>query len=195
MTQPRRQSLTLVEPPGPEPNPFPSGPGSGDGPARAYPPFEDFYRQFAPKASRYAAAIVGPDAAQDACQDAWARIWRAWGRSRPDRVEAWALRVVRNCCFDQRRRDRRPEGSGSGMDFPSPLQVEDHVVARLESDAALQVLVTLPDALRETLWLREIGDLPYHEIAEIQGVPIGTVMSRLNAGRKKVAATLRRQGR
>ena len=47
---------------------------------------------------------------------------------------------------------------------------------------------------REILWLREVMEMSYAEIAEVQDVPIGTVMSRLHAARRKAAAVLRKDG-
>ncbi|HVW32773.1 MAG TPA: RNA polymerase sigma factor [Acidimicrobiia bacterium] len=144
------------------------------------------------EAARYAAAIVGIDDADDACQEAWMRIWRAWENADPERLDAWAFRIVRNSCID-RLRLRRPATTLTD-DLVAPASVEDVVLPRLEVDDALRILEHLPVALRETLWLREVGELSYAEIAEIQGVPLGTVMSRLNAGRRKLAKLLRRQG-
>ena len=59
--------------------------------------FDDFYRARAGAMRRNAAALIGVDAADDACQDAWARIGRAWEDPDPDRRDAWAFRIVRNC--------------------------------------------------------------------------------------------------
>nr|MBA2750649.1 RNA polymerase subunit sigma [Actinomycetota bacterium] len=56
------------------------------------------------------------------------------------------------------------------------------------------LLQGLSAPLREVLWLREVMDLTYAEIAEVQGVPIGTVMSRLHAARKKAARLLGKRG-
>ncbi|MDP1795485.1 MAG: sigma-70 family RNA polymerase sigma factor, partial [Acidimicrobiales bacterium] len=68
--------------------------------------FDDYYRKRASALRRYAAAIVGPGDADDACQDAWLRIWRSWDDADPDRRDAWAFRVARNSCLDRRRRAR-----------------------------------------------------------------------------------------
>ena len=61
--------------------------------------------------------------------------------------------------------------------------------------AVTPVLEALSPKLREVLWLREAMDMTYAEIAEVQAVPIGTVMSRLHAARKKAARVLRNSGR
>ena len=154
--------------------------------------FEDFHARRAGDALRYAAAIVGQREAEDACQEAWLRIWRSWGRSDPDRLDAWAFRIVRNCALDRGRsqsRSRSTEPLGE-IDPPAPSGVEDVVMPRIEAEGALRLLGQLSVPLRETLWLREVGGLSYAEIADVQSVSIGTVMSRLHAARKRVARHL-----
>lgn len=155
--------------------------------------FEDLYARMAMPALRYATAIAGPEA-EDACQEAWLRIWRSWDDADEGRRQAWAFRVVRNSALDRLRR-RRPVESLGDVELPVPGAVEDTVVTRLEGDAALGALAHLSLPLREALWLREVGELSYAEVAGVQGVPVGTVMSRLHSARRQVARRLRREGR
>ena len=158
--------------------------------------FEDFHSRRAGDALRYAAAIVGPRDAEDACQEAWLRIWRSWDQADPDRLDAWAFRVVRNCAIDRgrgRRRSGCTEPLGT-IDPPAPACVEDVVLPRLEMEGALRLLALLSLPLRESLWLREVGGLGYAEIAAVQDVSIGTVMSRLHAARKRLARQLSQGG-
>lgn len=156
--------------------------------------FEDYYRKRAGALRRYAAAIVGPGDADDACQDAWLRIWRSWDDADPDRRDAWAFRVARNSCLDRRRR-ARPTDPLDEARLPPIADFSDAVHTGLDADAALAVLARLPPPAREALWLREVAELTYAEIAEVLQVPIGTVMSRLHSARKKVARQLRAEGR
>jgi len=71
---------------------------------------------------------------------------------------------------------------------------DEAVVTALELASAWVLLQGLSAPLREVLWLREVMDLTYAEIAEVQSVPIGTVMSRLHAARKKAARLLGKRG-
>jgi len=58
-------------------------------------------------------------------------------------------------------------------------------------DADIKAAVdALPDAFREAVWLRDVEDLSYQEIADALSVPIGTVMSRISRGRKLLHASL-----
>jgi RNA polymerase sigma-70 factor (ECF subfamily) len=157
--------------------------------------FEDFHRQRARHALHYARAILGSDSAEDVCQEAWLRAWRCWGSADPERLDAWLLTIVRNCCFDRLRATRPVAVLEEGDLAPVPA-AEEAVVAALELAAAWVLLQRLSPPLREVLWLREVMNLSYAEIAEVQRVPVGTVMSRLHAARKKAVRLLdRREGR
>ncbi|MGH9041226.1 MAG: RNA polymerase sigma factor [Acidimicrobiia bacterium] len=159
--------------------------------ALAPPGFEDLYRRRANDALRYAAVIAGPAEAEDVCQEAWLRVWQHWDGSEPSRREAWALRIVRNCALQRVRwRRRRPVEPLNELDLQPTAGVEDVVLTRLRADEALGRIARLPSTQRQTFFLREIADLSYGEIAEIQQVPPGTVMSRLHAARRQIARTL-----
>ncbi|MHB8439246.1 MAG: RNA polymerase sigma factor [Acidimicrobiales bacterium] len=151
--------------------------------------FEDFYRSRAAALRRYAASVAGPAHADDACQDAWLRMWRAWGTADAHRLDAWARQVVRNCCID--RRQSRPEESIAQLDVldagPEPV---DLVVRQAEMTALGEYVRRLPAHLREVLWAREVMNLSYAEIASTLDIPIGTVMSRLHSARRKLARKL-----
>lgn len=152
--------------------------------------FEDFHRHRAKHALHYARAILGTDSAEDVCQEAWLRAWRAWESADPEKLDAWLLTIVRNCCFDRLRATRPVAVLAEGDLDPVPPP-DDGVVAALELAAVWILLQRLSPPLREVLWLREVMDLSYAEIAAVQGVPVGTVMSRLHSARGKAARLLR----
>jgi RNA polymerase sigma-70 factor (ECF subfamily) len=155
-------------------------PVSSDPPAP--PSFEHFHRRFSGDALRYARAIVGPDRAEDACQEAWLRAWRAWGSADPGKAEVWLRTIIRNCCFDAQRRGRVVEVQPD-LTADTGAQPDEAAMAALELSTLWAGLERLSPALRETLWLREVLALPYAEIARRQQIPVGTVMSRLHAAR------------
>jgi RNA polymerase sigma-70 factor (ECF subfamily) len=159
-------------------------------------PFEAFYEQKQPNTLRYATAIVGVLDAEDVCQDAWLRVWRAWGTAEPERLDAWVFRIVRNTCLD-RFRSRRRQDNAAGVavgGLVDPLSVEELVAQRACESSAERALSRLSPQLRETLWLREVIGLSYAEIAQVQEIPVGTVMSRLHSARRKAARLLRAEG-
>ena len=146
--------------------------------------FEDFHKDRAQHALHYARAVLGSDSAEDVCQEAWFRAWRAWGTADPESLDGWFFTIVRNCCTD-RLRSSRPATVVQEADLAPVPPPEDAVVTALELASAWVLLQRLSPPLREVLWLREVMGLSYAEIAEVQDVPVGTVMSRLHSARKR----------
>lgn len=136
--------------------------------------------------------------AQDVVQDAYLRALKYFGGFRgaeSGEGRAWLLAIVRNTAYTWRRRQR---GEGSVAEFDERLHSEavadDHPEAALLRDAAREslhaVLDRLPPEFREVIVLRELEGLSYKEIGEVTGVPLGTVMSRLSRGRRRLQDAL-----
>ena len=133
--------------------------------------------------------------AADATQEALLAIVR--GLDRFDGRAAfstWSYRVATNACLDELRRRRRRPIPGLSDDELQPANVtsgatdvDEHVVAQLTVDAALQ---ELPVDFRAAVVLRDVCALDYAEIAEVLGEPPGTVRSRIARGRALLAARL-----
>jgi RNA polymerase sigma-70 factor (ECF subfamily) len=142
--------------------------------------------------------ITGSSAdADDVVQDACLRAFRAiWNVVDPN-ARAWVLTIVRNTAFTWLRKNRP-----AAMVMPDELGPSDHeqmrcwdaddetpevaLIAKTDSAHLEAAIAALPAPFREALVLRDIQGLSYREIAEITGVPIGTVMSRLARGRSRV---------
>jgi len=135
--------------------------------------------------------------AEDALQEAVLRAFRSFDRLRPTSPRAWLLRIVRNCCYDLRKQSERDaeaifEEDALPLDAASPVLgvPAENPEARLLRMADAQVLEgalrDLAPEYREVFLLREIEGLAYKEIAEVAGVPIGTVMSRLSRARAQL---------
>jgi RNA polymerase sigma factor (sigma-70 family) len=127
-------------------------------------------------------------AADDIVQEAFLRAWRGFANYRGGDPKAWLLAIVRNCAFTWHAtaRDARVDGAVDVESLGDALHETPEQAASRDSDAsALQVLIQrLPDPYRETLVLRELEELSYKQVAQITGVPIGTVMSRLARARQ-----------
>jgi RNA polymerase sigma-70 factor (ECF subfamily) len=126
-----------------------------------------------------ALAIVRcPAGAEDAVQDALARLWRRRGPPSGDAV-AYTFAAVRNAALAQRRRRRR-ESAGAPVSIfngraPDPL--DDAIGA--ERDRRIRDGVeSLPEAEREAVVLRVYAGLTFEQMAEVLGEPLGTVASR-----------------
>jgi RNA polymerase sigma-70 factor (ECF subfamily) len=134
--------------------------------------------------------IVGhPEDALDATQDALLAVARGIGRfDGRSRFTTWLYRVATNAALDEvRRRQRRPYPSALTVDVAQPGDMAARVGARLDVDAALG---RLPEEFRVAVVLRDLADLDYAEIAEILGIPAGTVKSRIARGRAALADAL-----
>jgi RNA polymerase sigma-70 factor (ECF subfamily) len=166
----------------------------GGGDRRA---LEDLLRRHQPRLWALCRRMTGSDAdADDATQEALISIVRALprfdGRSR---FSTWAYRIAVNASLDElRRRRRRPEpGLPGDHDVPGGAEPEattpDPAGAALavDVDAALR---RLPPEFRAPVVLRDLCGLDYAEIAEVLGVPPGTVRSRISRGRAALAPLL-----
>jgi RNA polymerase sigma-70 factor (ECF subfamily) len=124
--------------------------------------------------------------AEDLVQEAFVRASSAGGRfGRVDNPEAWLRRTAINLHRNRWRKLRnfgRVRSRLVGIADPPGLQ-EQHVLV-------VEALRTLPAGQREVLALHYLADLPVAEVAELLGVPEGTVKSRLTRGRDALAALL-----
>jgi RNA polymerase sigma-70 factor, ECF subfamily len=132
-----------------------------------------------------------PAAAEDLVQDTYLKVARFSPRLRQDtHLKAWLFTVLRNTFLNDRRSaSRQPVDVDSDLVESLPVaDVDDDPERRLlraARDADVHAaLDALPAIYREVVWLRDVEDCSYKEIAAIVGVPIGTVMSRLSRGRR-----------
>jgi RNA polymerase sigma factor (sigma-70 family) len=137
--------------------------------------------------------------AQDIVQEACLRAFRGIAGFGDVNARGWLLSIVRNTAYTWLKKHRDPrvvavdnveevEQSAdwdAGVASPEAALIERADTARLEA-----AIGALPDEFRETLVLREIQGLDYRAIAEVTGVPIGTVMSRLARARRRLIAQL-----
>ncbi len=126
--------------------------------------------------------------AEDVVQEAFVRALRFFGGFHGVNGRAWLLAIVRNTCYDWLRRHRPLEAAApldeeaEGAADPGPTP-EDVLIVEADRRRLREALETLPVAWREVLVLRELEGLSYKEIADVAGIRIGTVMSRLARAR------------
>jgi RNA polymerase sigma-70 factor, ECF subfamily len=134
------------------------------------------------------------DDAEDAVQECYLRALRHFDTYRGPAMKPWLLAILRNVCnteFARRSRGEVPadyaQGESVAEEMPmwqEPQASPEKVILRQQDSATIRRLVAeLPEPFREAIVLREMNDLSYQEIAEVAGVPIGTVMSRLARAR------------
>jgi RNA polymerase sigma-70 factor (ECF subfamily) len=108
-----------------------------------------------------------------------------------DRARAWLFTIVRNIYLQQHRRTL-PVGRTALDEVPDPSSASDSLTAGESVDEAHlhQALLRLPETYRTPLLLYYFGEFSYREIAEILGLPVGTVMSRLARAKAQLRAQL-----
>ena len=131
--------------------------------------------------------------ADDIVQDAMLRALRSFETFRGDNMKPWLLSIVRNCMLtaagQTQRRVSVPLPSDAELDLSELALIAsdpdpEEVVMQSEQTRKMNWIIgSMPQDFREVLVLREMEDLSYRQIADIIGVPIGTVMSRLARAR------------
>lgn len=144
-----------------------------------------------------AVRILGDqDAAADATQEAFISAYGALAGFRGGSFRAWLLRIVTNACYDHLRRNRRrPTSSleallvGEGVHqafMDCTVDPERHVLRDDLGRALQRGLDRLTPEQRTAIVLSDIQGLSYPEVATIEGVPVGTVKSRISRGRARL---------
>lgn len=139
-----------------------------------------------------------PAMAEDLVQDAMLKALRGWDKFRQgSNLRAWLVTIVRNEYISGWRKRRRaptqvaqdevPETPDQGN--PDP---EGRFFEQLMDEEVTAALDSLPDEFREVVVLSDLEGLPYAEVSEALGIPMGTVKSRLFRGRRILQGLLRR---
>jgi RNA polymerase sigma-70 factor (ECF subfamily) len=129
--------------------------------------------------------------AEDVVQEAYLRAFRFFDGFKGEEGKGWLLAVVRNTC---RTWVRRQKGDIPKVVFDEQIHGKNREEASAESDliekarlgSLRECLELLPVDYRGVLVMREMEELSYKEIADIAGLPLGTVMSRLSRARKRL---------
>ena len=148
-----------------------------------------------------ALGMVGsPDDAMDLSQEAFARAFRSRESLDPERpFYAWLYTILRNLCFnflrDASGRRRKLEAASDWLVDEATVRAsrddpESRAVTAETRRRLMQSIESLPEREREMLVLKEFEGLRYREIADLLGIPIGTVMSRLYSARRRLAGIL-----
>jgi RNA polymerase sigma-70 factor, ECF subfamily len=141
--------------------------------------------------------------AEDLVQETYARAFRAWRSFEPGtNLRAWLFRILTNLNIDRGRKVQRSPDT-------QPLEETDYflynkleettgdanpderrIVDRLSQNDAVTALADLPHDFRDVVLLVDLADFTYSDAAQILGIPIGTVMSRLHRGRRMLKGSL-----
>lgn len=145
-----------------------------------------------PRLRRFALSLARKgDVADDLVQVTAERALAARDRFDPaTRLDSWCFRILRNAWLDGIRRDRSRGTAVDIADAPEAGEVDGIAVteSRLMLQSVMAAMDRLPEDQREVLMLVCVEEMSYKETAEILGIPLGTVMSRLSRGRLALAA-------
>jgi RNA polymerase sigma-70 factor (ECF subfamily) len=159
--------------------------------------------------SLYAAALRmtrNPADAEDLVQETYLKAYRAWHTfQQGTNLKAWLYRILTNTFINSyRSKKRRPEQTEldevedlylyrrlGGLEAAAAgRSAEDEVMDLFTDDDVKKAIEALPEQFRLAVLLADVEGFSYKEIAEILGIPIGTVMSRLHRGRKGLQKAL-----
>jgi RNA polymerase sigma-70 factor (ECF subfamily) len=133
-----------------------------------------------------------PADAEDLVQDTYLKAFRARGQfERGTNLKAWLFTILHNTFRNIRRHDGRnpvdvdSEKVEQAVDRAAEERTPEQLLTRATLDADLQAaLDSLPEVFRQAVWLRDVEEFSYAEIARMLDVPAGTVMSRISRGRR-----------
>jgi RNA polymerase sigma-70 factor (ECF subfamily) len=185
-------------------SPPPSDLGHAETPDERHARFETEALQFLDQL--YAAALRmtrNPADAEDVVQETYAKAYASFHQFTPGtNLKAWLYRILTNTYINSYRKKQRepltvPDDDTSDWYLYDKLgasnveaSAESEVLEKIPDEDVQRALEDLPEGFRMAVLLADIEGFSYKEIAEIMGVPIGTVMSRLHRGRKALQKAL-----
>lgn len=142
------------------------------------------------------------DDALEAAQDTFLAVWRGIGAFRADAAfSTWLYRLATNACLDLLRREKKRErdvpldGGESPPDLANGASSPEEAAIRADTRRMVrEALYALPDDHRQILLLRETEQLSYQEIADVTGLELGTVKSRISRARQALRNSLAASG-
>jgi RNA polymerase sigma factor (sigma-70 family) len=160
------------------------------------PTWDQIVEDHSARVYRLAYRLTGnPHDAEDLTQEVFVRVFRSLHTYTPGTFEGWIHRITTNLFLDQARRKSRirfdalPEDADNRL--PSPVATPDAAYLNQMFDADVEsALAALPPEFRAAVVLCDVEGLSYDEIADVLGVKMGTVRSRIHRGRSMLRKAL-----
>jgi RNA polymerase sigma-70 factor (ECF subfamily) len=140
--------------------------------------------------------------AEDLVQETYLKALRSAEQFEPgSNLKAWLFTILHNTFLNSRRHAGREVVGADADDIERAPQADtvespEDILLHKTLDADLQAALDgMPEAFRQAVWLRDVEEFSYAEIASMLRVPVGTVMSRISRGRRLLHARLRGQRR
>jgi len=143
------------------------------------------------------AQLGDADKVEDVLQRVWLQVWRSARELRDARTwRAWLCRLVRNAAYDELRKQRRERVHTDGSHAKATDETVDRSPDRTISEEeqrqqVREAIASLPAIYREPLVLRHLEGSSYSQIAEILGLPVDTVETRLVRARRFLREALK----
>jgi RNA polymerase sigma-70 factor (ECF subfamily) len=167
--------------------------------------FEELVRRYQRPIAAYVYRMVGDyDSALDLTQEVFIKVYNSLGRYRSEyKFSTWIYKIAHNAAIDHLRRHTARAQTLSSCDVPERQEIvlesrrltPEQESERNERCSEIETVVQLlPHAYRELIVLRHSHDLSYDEIAEVTGLPLGTVKNRLFRAREAMREQLVQRG-
>ncbi|MDC7127361.1 MAG: sigma-70 family RNA polymerase sigma factor [Spirochaetales bacterium] len=160
--------------------------------------FSAMYRAYDRRVYYTALRFLGSrEDAADITQEVFTRAWKNYKNLDPERpVFPWLFRITRNLCINK---VKRKSNSEMGLEFPeltpAKAAVEEEILKSESRSEIKAAVLALPEKYRDIIILKHYDECSYDEMAEILGIPRGTVMSRLFNARKMLKEKLMTGGK
>jgi RNA polymerase sigma-70 factor (ECF subfamily) len=165
--------------------------------------FEELVRRYQRPIAAYVYRMVGDyDAALDLTQEVFIKVYGSLSRYRPEfKFSTWIYKIAHNAAIDHLRRHATREAATNSDGDRCEVAIESRSLTpeqeseRSERCSEIEMVVQLlPATYRELILLRHSQDLSYDEIAEVTGLPLGTVKNRLFRAREAMREQLIQRG-
>jgi RNA polymerase sigma-70 factor (ECF subfamily) len=163
--------------------------------------FEAVFQDYRKMVFKTAYLMTGSkEEAEDVLQEVFVSVWRSRKTFNPKKgkLSTWIYRITVNRCLSRRRRKKPAllplEDKNIDLPYTKPTkQPEEILVTRLEYERLVKAMNALDSKHRSVLVLRYFNDLSYDEIAQVIGIPLGTVKSRISQALKSLRAQMSAQ--
>lgn len=157
--------------------------------------YEALMRRHLPRMHAVACGIVGESNAEDVLQEVLWSTYRNLKNFRGDaEFSTWVYRITMNACYQALRKPQADITPLDDLDPASPQNVAANAEHQQIRDLIREGLQSLPAEQREAFSLREFLDMEYQQIADVLGVQLGTVKSRINRAKQALKQFLLQRG-
>ena len=147
---------------------------------------ESLYKRYAPDVRRFVLFLSGdPVMADEITSDTFVSAWLVRERIRQPTVKSYLFAIARNLYRDMQRRQERHAKLDEHM-TDKRISAQTHMEQTAEVRAVLAALQQLPDIDRTALLMRALDEMPYEEIAQTLGIPVGTARLKVYRARLKL---------